>query len=138
MLNKGLLNFQDEINKMTEIALQEFRKSSLNKRTHENRLSAVGNIYFLFSNKELKYIGQRQSNSIKTRLDQHLFGKSFSVDSNNVQNGTISKWHKVKLELDNGNEISFKTILVEPDSLRTTIELELISIPKPEWNIQGK
>lgn len=132
------MNFQDEINKITKIALKEFEKSTLCKRSDENRLKAIGNIYFLFSNGILKYIGQRQSNAIKTRLNQHLFGKSFSVDSNNIQNGTISKWNKVKFELDNGNEISFKTILIEPDSLRTTIELELISILKPEWNIQGK
>ena len=92
----------------------------------------------MFSNKKLKYIGQRQSKGIKTRLDQHLFGKSYSVDENGKQNGTISKWHLVKQELDDGNEISFKTILIEPDNLRTTIELEMIKKLNPEWNIQGK
>ena len=132
------LNFQDEINKMTESALKEFENSAFYKRTNEDRLQAVGNIYFLFSNGVLKYIGQRQSNAIRTRLDQHLFGKSFSVDSNNVQNGTISKWDKVRSELENKNEITFKTILIEPDSFRTTIELELINRLNPEWNIQGK
>jgi len=132
------MNFQDEINNMTNIALVEFEKSSIQKRTNEERLKAIGNIYFLFSNGVLKYIGQRQASGIKTRLGQHLFGKSFSVDKNNVQNGTVSKWDKVKKELDKGNEITFKTILVEPDTLRTTIELELISKLKPEWNIQGK
>ena len=86
----------------------------------------------------LKYIGQRQAKGIKTRLDQHLFGKSFSVDKNNKQNGTISKWNKVENEIRKGKEISFKTILIEPDSLRTTIELELIAQLKPDWNIQGK
>jgi hypothetical protein len=132
------LNFQSEINTITERALEEFEKSIFYKRTNEDRLKAIGNIYFLFSNGKLKYIGQRQSTAIKTRLDQHLFGKSFSVDSNNVQNGTISKWVKVKKELDSNNEITFKTILIEPDTLRTTIELELISRLNPEWNIQGK
>lgn len=123
---------------MTEKAIKEFKNAELKERTNENRLSAIGNIYFLFSNKKLKYIGQRQSKGIKTRLDQHLFGKSYSVDDNGKQNGTISKWHLVKKELDNGNEISFKTILIEPDNLRTTIELEMIKKLNPEWNIQGK
>ena len=86
----------------------------------------------------MKYIGQRQAKGIKTRLDQHLFGKSFSVNKNNVQNGTISKWNKVNVEIESGKLITFKTILIEPDNLRTTIELELINHFKPEWNIQGK
>ena len=133
-----ILKFQQQINEMTEKAIKEFKNAELKERTNENRLSAIGNIYFLFSNKKLKYIGQRQSKGIKTRLDQHLFGKSYSVDDNGKQNGTISKWHLVKKELDNGNEISFKTILIEPDNLRTTIELEMIKKLNPEWNIQGK
>ena len=132
------LNFQQQINAMTKKAIVEYEKAELKERTNENRLSAIGNIYFLYSNKKLKYIGQRQSKGIKTRLDQHLFGKSYSVDDKGKQNGTISKWNLVKQELDNGNEISFKTILIEPDNLRTTIELEMIKKLNPEWNIQGK
>jgi len=132
------MNFEKDIEDMTDRAMEEYVNAQLNSRTHENRLSAVGNIYFLFSDNELKYIGQRQAKGIKTRLDQHLFGKSFSVDENNKQNGTVSKWHKVQEELNAGKDISFKTILIEPDTLRTTIELELISRLKPEWNIQGK
>ena len=55
-----------------------------------------------------------------------------------MQNGTVSKWHKIKNEIDNNREITFKAVIVEPDSLRTTIELELIARFKPDWNIQGK
>ncbi|WP_024773022.1 GIY-YIG nuclease family protein [Aquimarina macrocephali] len=132
------MNFQEDINKITEKALVEYANVPVKNRTHEDRLSAIGNIYFILSDDILKYIGQRQAKGIKTRLDQHLFGKSFSVDENNVQNGTISKWHKVQEELTKGKKITFKTILIEPDSLRTTIELELISRLNPEWNIQGK
>ena len=113
-------------------------KAPIKNRTNEDRLNANGNIYFLLSDNQLKYIGQRQVKGIKTRLDQHLFGKSFSVDENNVQNGTVSKWNRVREELAKGKKITFKTILIEPDSLRTTIELELIIRLKPEWNIQGK
>jgi hypothetical protein len=133
-----MLNFSEEINQMTKRALVEYENSTLKKRDNQDRLSAIGNIYFIFSDGVLKYIGQRQAKGIRTRLDQHLFGKSYSVDKNNKQNGTISKWDKVKYELNIGKEINFKTILIEPDSLRTTIELELISLLKPDWNIQGK
>ena len=133
-----MLNFSEDINQMTKRALVEYENSTLKKRDNQDRLGAIGNIYFIFSDGVLKYIGQRQAKGIRTRLDQHLFGKSYSVDQNNKQNGTISKWDKVNHELNIGKEINFKTILIEPDSLRTTIELELISLLKPDWNIQGK
>ena len=132
------MNFKKEIDEITKLAILELDKLKVYQRTNEDRLKAIGNIYFIYSNGEIKYIGQRQSKGIKTRLDQHLFGKSFSVDKNNVQNGTISKWNMVSAEIENGNKITFKTILIEPDNLRTTIELELINHFKPEWNIQGK
>lgn len=132
------MNFKKEIDEITKQAIVELDKVKFYQRTKEDRLKAIGNIYFLYSNGEMKYIGQRQAKGIKTRLDQHLFGKSFSVNKNNVQNGTISKWNKVNLEIETGNLITFKTILIEPDNLRTTIELELINHFKPEWNIQGK
>ena len=60
----------------------------------------------------LKYIGQRQKKGIKTRLSQHLFGKSLSVNNKGIQNGTVSKWHKVNEEIEKGNIITFKTILI--------------------------
>ena len=119
---------------MTKRALEEYQNSPFKKRSKKDRLGAIGNIYFLFSEGVLKYIGQRQAKGIKTRLDQHLFGKSFSVDKNNKQNGTISKWNKLENEIRKGKEISFKTILIEPDSLRTTIESELIAQLKPYFN----
>ena len=132
------MNFKKEIDEITKLAILELDKLKVYQRTNEDRLKAIGNIYFIYSNGEMKYIGQRQAKGIKTRLDQHLFGKSFSVDKNNVQNGTISKWNMVSTEIENGNKITFKTILIKPDNLRTTIELELINHFKPEWNIQGK
>ena len=132
------MNFKKEIDEITKQAITELDKVKFNQRTNKDRLKAIGNIYFLYSNGEMKYIGQRQAKGIKTRLNQHLFGKSFSVNKNNVQNGTISKWNKVNIEIEGGNQMTFKTILIEPDNLRTTIELELINHFKPEWNIQGK
>ena len=50
---------------MTAKAVTEFENAELNERTHESRLNAVGNIYFLFSNNKLKYIGQRQTQTFK-------------------------------------------------------------------------
>ena len=132
------MNFKKEIDEITKLAILELDKLKVYQRTNEDRLKAIGNIYFIYSNGEMKYIGQRQAKGIKTRLDQHLFGKSFSVNKNNVQNGTISKWNRVSTEIENGNKITFKTILIKPDNLRTTIELQLINHFKPEWNIQGK
>jgi|TARA_B110000967_G_C18781890_1_gene508694 hypothetical protein len=132
------MNFKNEINVITKEVIAEMEKVPFMNRTNEDRLSAIGNIYFLYSNGNLKYIGQRQAIGIKTRLDQHLFGKSYSVNENNVQNGTVSKWNMVSKELEKGNEITFKTVLIKPDNLRTTIELELIARFNPEWNIQGK
>ena len=132
------MNFKKEIDGITKLAMLELDKLKVYQRTNEDRLKAIGNIQFIYSNGEMKYIGQRQAKGIKTRLDQHLFGNSFSVDKNNVQNGTISKWNKVSAEIENGTKITFKTILIKPDNLRTTIELELINHFKPEWNIQGK
>lgn len=41
----------------------------------------------------------------------------------------------MKHEIDHGKEISFKVIHVKPETLRTTIELELIEKLKPIWNI---
>lgn len=132
------MNFQSQIDEITNKVLAELEKQPFLKRTNEDRLKAIGNIYFIYSNGELKYIGQRQSKGLKTRLSNHLFGISFRVDENNIQRGTVSKWHKVKSELDDNKEITFKTIKIEPDNLRTTIELELISKLRPNWNIQGK
>lgn len=132
------MNFQHQIDEMTNQVLKQMEKSPFLNRTNEDRLKAKGNIYFIYSDGELKYIGQRQAKGIKTRLDQHLFGKSYSVNERNIQNGTVSKWHLVKIELENEKEITFKAVTVEPDNLRTTIELELISRLRPEWNIQGK
>lgn len=133
-----LLNFQKEIDKITKEVLLEIDKLPFYQRTHNDRLKSVGNIYFIYCNSVLKYIGQRQAKGIKTRMNQHLFGKSYSVNENNIQNGTVSKWDKIKEEVEKGNIITFKTILIQPDNLRTTIELELIKHFKPEWNKQGK
>lgn len=133
-----MINFQSEIESLVIKALTMYEQAPLKDRTNKDRLSAVGNIYFIHCNNLLVYIGQRKTSGIKVRLDQHLFGKSYRVNENNVQCGTISKWDKVNIELEKGNTITFKTILVKPESLRTTIEEELIGRLKPNWNVHGK
>lgn len=53
------MNFKKEIDEITKQAITELDKVKFNQRTKENRLKAIGNIYFLYSNGEMKYIGQR-------------------------------------------------------------------------------
>lgn len=55
------MNFQNIINNITNQAISELVKSPFFQRTNEDRLKAIGNIYFLYSNGNPKYIGQRQS-----------------------------------------------------------------------------
>ena len=63
------MNFKKEIDEITKQAIGELDKVKFYQRTKEDRLKAIGNIYFLYSNGEMKYIGQRQAKGIKTRLD---------------------------------------------------------------------
>ena len=60
------MDFQQDLNRMVKLALKNYENAPMYKRSQENRLKAVGNIYFLFSDYELKYIGQRQLKGIKT------------------------------------------------------------------------
>ena len=43
-----MLNFSEEISQMTKRALVEYENSTLKKRDNQDRLSAIGNIYFIF------------------------------------------------------------------------------------------
>ena len=53
---------------MVKLALKNYENAPMYKRSQENRLKAVGNIYFLFSDYELKYIGQRNLKELKLDL----------------------------------------------------------------------
>ena len=44
-----ILQFQQQIDEMTKKAVKEFESAVLKERTDENRLSAIGNIYFLYA-----------------------------------------------------------------------------------------
>ena len=87
------------------------------------------NIYFIYVDGELKYIGQRKMANCGQRLRQHLI---------KCPKGTGSKRDLVQEAIDKGQKVTFKTLLVDVDAFRTAIEEEFIRIEKPEWNIHGK
>lgn len=90
------------------------------------------NIYAIYLNQKLVYIGQTKSSLSTTRLTNHLFYK---------HEKTGSKLKNVKESIKNGNSISISYISVKPESLRHYIEDELIkkyTLLDTLWNIQGK
>ncbi len=131
------MNFEKEVKDIVKQANDELTASPMHPRTKEARLSSIGNIYALYVNGKLKYIGESKSTRIKQRLNNHLFGSGFKTDKTGKQIGTVSKWHLISNAIDKGQTITFKCILIEPDSLRTSIEEELIKIHNPDWNIHG-
>lgn len=130
------MDYQKQVKEIVNKALTEYEQAI--EYEIEDIEKAEGNVYFLCSNGDLKYIGQREAKGIKERLKNHLLGSGFKTDENNKQTGTGSKWDKVENELNQGKKMTFKTILIKPDSLRTTVELELIKYFSPEWNEHGK
>ena len=71
------MNFQDQINEMTDQVLVAIEKAPILRRTNEDRLKTKGNIYFIFSNGQLKYIGQRQARVSKLDLHNIPLGNHF-------------------------------------------------------------
>ncbi|WP_143599106.1 hypothetical protein [Variovorax boronicumulans] len=67
---------------------------------------------------ELMYIGQRSRQSGWSRVAQHLFS---------TPQGTQSKLQEVRAAIEAGAQIGVTGILIEPDSMRLSIEEELIS-----------
>jgi len=101
-------------------------------------VSSPINIYALWTRAQgadwsLKYIGQRSSKNGWRRVTEHLFWKHPK---------TQSKLDNVLQALLAGEELGVTGILVSPDSLRLTVEAELIracsragGLP---WNQKGK
>lgn len=98
------------------------------------------NVYALWTRKKgtslwaLKYIGQRSTNSCWRRVCEHLF---------HVNHRTESKLERVREALRDGYEIGITGILVEPDSLRLTLEDELIRLGSRDpgslpWNRKSR
>lgn len=67
---------------------------------------------------ELMYIGQRSHESGWSRVAQHLFS---------TPRGTQSKLQEVRGAIKSGAPIGVTAILVEPDSMRLSVEEELIN-----------
>ncbi|MDH1013037.1 hypothetical protein N5J43_29280 [Pseudomonas nicosulfuronedens] len=68
---------------------------------------------------ELMYIGQRSHKSGWSRVAQHLFSTPM---------GTQSKLQEVRAAIRSGDQIGVTAILVEPDSMRLSVEEELIKM----------
>jgi len=97
--------------------------------TNNSIFNGNKNIYAIFENDTLVYIGKTKANLAKERLKNHLFYKN---------KNTGSKLKNVKESINNDSYIDISYIYVEPESLRNYIEEELIIKYKPSWNIQGK
>lgn len=67
---------------------------------------------------ELMYIGQRSHKAGWSRVAQHLFSTPL---------GTQSKLQEVRAAIESGAQIGVTAILVEPDSMRLSVEEELIN-----------
>src|SRR5690606_5655091 len=83
---------------------------------------------------ELMYIGQRSRHSGWSRVQQHLFA---------TPQGTQSKLREVRTAIHSGAQMGVTAILVEPDSLRLSVEEELINRNSSAdghlpWNRKGR
>lgn len=97
-------------------------------------LKNKGVVYFIFvtdnSTKQtkLRYIGKSKGNLFKQRLKNHF-------DHAHVM--TATKQSEVKNELNKGNKVEYSFLTTQPESLRNSIEEELISLFKEKtslWN----
>ena len=96
---------------------------------NQNIYNDTKNVYAIFENDILVYIGKTKSNLAKERLKNHLFYK---------HKKTGSKLKYIKKAIQEYSTIDISFIYIEPESLRNYIEEELIIQHKPRWNIQGK
>lgn len=100
------------------------------KQTDEPLSKIDGNIYALYVDGILKYIGERQSGKIASRLNQHL---------HSCPSGTSSKLDKVNEAYVDKKKVSYKTLLITPDYERYSLETFLIqNINTLEWNVRDK
>lgn len=99
--------------------------SQLNEDVIAREVGEGANIYALWSRArdseenswQVMYIGQRTRKRVIKRIKQHLFS---------VPSGTQSKLEQVKQLVMNGNEIGISAVLVTPDSMRLSVEDQLI------------
>jgi len=94
-----------------------------------------GNVYCIFIGREgifePVYVGERESNSIKQRLREHLIKKHAK---------TGSQLKNVQTTIESGYSILINTVLIKPDYLRHSLEKYIISQFKHVliWNIHRR
>jgi hypothetical protein len=100
------------------------------KENDQNLKGIEGNIYGLYVEGRLMYIGERQKGKISSRLNMHL---------HSCPKGTNSKLSDVKAAYRSGQKVSYKTLLIEPDYQRYALETYLIQNINPlSWNVRDK
>lgn len=92
-------------------------------------LKNLGIVYFIYmlrnSETKLHYIGKAKGQLFRTRIRNHLVKK---------HKKTGAKLKLVLAEREKGNDIKFKFIATEPESLRNMLEEDLINYFSPCWN----
>ena len=89
-----------------------------------------GNVYALYVDNELRYIGERQSDKIASRLNNHL---------HSCPRSTNSKLKEIDSAYASNKKVSYKTLLIEPDYQRYALETYLIqNITSLPWNVRDR
>lgn len=127
------MNISVDNSSIFEKAKEYFQDSSdsIEVKQTDKPLSKIdGNIYGLYVDGTLKYIGERQSGKIASRLNQHL---------HSCPSGTSSKLDEVNEAYADKKKVTYKTLLITPDYERYSLETFLIqNIDKLEWNVRDK
>lgn len=114
-------------------ALEYFNDSSDSvevKKGDQNLKGIKGNVYGLYVDDKLMYIGERQNGKISSRLNMHL---------HKCPKGTNSKLNEVNEAYNSNKKVSYKTLLIEPDYQRYALETFLIqNISSLPWNVRDK
>ena len=101
-------------------------------------LRGNGNIYAILTQEsrstdwDAKYVGQRKSDNLKERIEQHLVYRGKK---------TSSKLDNVKKAVFEGQQVAVTYIKVEKESLRHFVEEEIIGAAESgelAWNVQGR
>lgn len=96
-------------------------------------LKNLGIVYFIYvlrnSETKLHYIGKSKGQLFRTRIRNHLVKK---------HKKTGAKLKLVLAERKKGNDIKFKFLTTEPESLRNMLEEDLINYFSPCWNNSRK
>lgn len=99
-------------------------------------LNGKGNVYAILTQESQsdewnpKYVGERKSDKLRQRMNQHLVNKS---------DGTGSKLDRVKEAVSRGQKIAVTFIMVCPERLRHFVEETIIAAENEQltWNAQN-